>query len=153
MKVISSRQTFFIKKVFPAVWLGFVAVGLINSLVSGGFKEAPAFVLVPIAMLIFGFFLFRHFVWDLADEVKDAGDYLIVRKGSVEDRIPLHDIMNVSMSMATNPQRLSLRLRKAGKLGSEVVFSPARNFSFNPFARNAIAEDLIVRVDRARTSK
>ncbi|MGH8106673.1 MAG: hypothetical protein ACREO2_10160, partial [Arenimonas sp.] len=74
-------------------------------------------------------------------------------KGGVEDQIPLQDIMNVSMSMGTNPQRLSLRLRKVGKLGNEVAFLPVRNFSFNPFAKNAIAEDLIVRVDCARATK
>lgn len=152
MNVISSRQTFFIKKVFPVIWLGFVVVFFIGSIASGALKQAPMFLVMPVVMFVFGFFLFRHFVWDLADEVKDAGDHLIVRKGDVEDRIALRDIMNISVSI-TNPPRLTMRLRKPGKFGSEVVFTPIKNFSFNPFAKNAVAEDLIVRVDRVREEK
>jgi len=153
VKVISSGQTFFIKKIFPVVWLGFIAVFFVTGLISGGIKQDPVFLIMPLIMIAFGALLFKHLVWDLADEVKDAGDYLIVRKGGIEERISLQDIMNISMSTATNPPRLSLRLRKVCKFGDEVVFSPARNFSFNPFAKNAIAEDLIVRVDRARASR
>jgi hypothetical protein len=152
MKTISSKQTFFVKKVFPAIWLGGVAMFFVTAVLSGNVRrDAPVMLIIPLAMLVFGFFLFKKIVWDLADEVRDGGDFLIVRRGSVEERVQLSDIMNVGMSQFTNPPRLTLRLRKPGKFGDEIVFSPPRASMWNPFARNAIAEDLIQRVDRARS--
>ena len=150
MKTISSTRTFFVKRIFPAVWLGGVLLFLAASLLGGFYRRDHISLVVPIVMLVFGFFMFKKLVWILADEVRDGGDFLVVRRGSVEDRVQLSDIMNVSMSQFTNPPRLSLRLRKPGKFGDEIVFSPSRTSAFNPFARNAIAEDLIQRVDRAR---
>jgi len=67
--------------------------------------------------------------------------------------LPFSNVMNVSMSTGLNPPRLSLRVVTPGQLGPEIVFSPARRFSLNPFARNPIAEDLMVRVDRARSKR
>lgn len=122
-------------------------------LVDGVIKKQPAILLVPFVMAAIGFIVLKRLTFDLADEVKDAGEFLLVRKGSVEQRIAMDEIINVSMSYMVNPPRLSLRLRKPGKLGDEVTFIPQNKFSFNPFARNLIAEDLIARVDRARTSK
>ena len=97
----------------------------------------------------FGYVLFRKLVWDLADRVEDAGDALLVHRNGRELRLPLRDVLNVSMSQFTNPPRLSLRLRQAGPLGDEIVFIPARR-SLNPFKRNPVAEELIRRVDEAR---
>ena len=156
MKVISSRQTFFIKKIFPAIWLGFLGVFPVISMTTGASRNVPLqellpFLVMPVIMVIFGIVLFRKLVWDLADEVSDGGDFLLVRKAGIEERIRLADVMNVSMGISSRPPRLSLRLRKPGKLGDEVVFVPAREFTLNPFARNMIAEDLIRRVDAARS--
>jgi hypothetical protein len=154
VKVISSRQTFFIKRIFPIAWLAFLGLFSIMPLVLPASGRSPPslipFVLMPIAMAAFGAVLFRKLVWDLADEVGDGGDFLLVRKGSVEDRIRLADVMNVSTGFSTRPPRLTLRLRSPGKFGDEIAFIPVRQFTFNPFARNPIAEDLIRRVDAAR---
>jgi hypothetical protein len=59
--------------------------------------------------------------------------------------------MNVNASTMTNPPRITLRLATPSKFGSEIAFSPARQFTLNPFAPSPVAEDLIVRVDKART--
>jgi hypothetical protein len=64
--------------------------------------------------------------------------------------------MNVSVTTMVNPPRITLRIANAsgvGPLGSEVTFSPPRPFSLNPFAKIPVAEDLIVRVDRARSQR
>ena len=151
MKTISSKQTFFIKKVFPAIWVGFIVFFVITAIAEGAVRKAPVFLAGPVFMLVIGFVVFKKFLWDLADEVIDGGDFLIVRRGGVKERVQLSDIMNISMSQFTNPPRLSLRLRKSSKFGDEIVFSPPRASMWNPFARNAIAEDLIQRVDRARS--
>jgi hypothetical protein len=149
MERISSTQTFFMKKVFPAFWLGFVALFLVVGGVAGAWKE-PMFVIQPLVMLAIGILLFRKLVWDLVDEVRDGGSFLIVRKGSLEERVPLANVMNVSVSQYTNPRRLTLRLRNAGKFGDEIVFIPKSTFQINPFARNPVAEALIQRIDRLR---
>ena len=155
MNIISSKQTFFTKRIFPAIWLGGVALFLFF----GGVANVPhasspgnvMFLLVPAFMLVFGFLLFRKLLWDLADEVQDGGDYLLVRKGAIEKRIPLADIFNVSMSQFTNPKRITLRLRSPCEWGDEIAFIPKMPaFRLNPFARNAVAEDLMRRVDQAR---
>ncbi len=103
-------------------------------------------------MGIFGYFLMKKTVWDLADEVYDCGTYLVVKNRNEEDKIDFSDVMNVSVNTMTRPPRISLRLRTASKFGDEISFSPISNgFSFNPFARNKIGEDLISRVDRANS--
>ena len=59
--------------------------------------------------------------------------------------------MTVSMSQCTNPKRITLR--KPGAFGDEVAFIPqAPVFRLNPFARNAIAERLIRRIDQLRNN-
>jgi hypothetical protein len=108
------------------------------------------FLLVPVLMAVLGFLLMRKLVWDMVDEVHDGGDYLLVRKGSEQERVPLNNIMNVNASTNTNPPRVTLRLVKPGRFGSEITFVPQARMSFLPFKKNPIVEDLIVRVDRAR---
>ena len=150
MNVIST-STFFIKKVFPVFFMGLVLAISSTAIASGALNKAPFFLIGPALMLAVGYLVFRKFVWDLADEVKDGGSFLLVRKGDVEDRVQLSNVMNVSMTQFTNPPRLSLRLRTPGKFGDEIVFIPKLPaLRFNRFARNPIAEDLIQRVDRAR---
>ena len=155
-----SRPTFFLKRVFPALWLGGVGVGAVvaaTAFFSGkdaGGHPLPIMVLVvPLLMLVFGFTLFRKLIWDLADEVEDFGDYLRVRRGGIDERVNLADVMNVNMSQFTNPPRLTLRLRKPGAFGDEIVFIPQTpGVRLNPFARNPIAERLIQRIDRLRAN-
>jgi hypothetical protein len=158
MERISSAQTFFMKRVFPCLWLGGVAVGVVVSgvaIFSDKHENAPPFAVffIPLIMLIFGIVLFRKLVWDLADSVDDCRDYLLVRRGSVEQRVALTNVVNVGMSQFTNPQRLTLRLRTPGPFGDEIVFIPkSPAFRLNVFKRNEIAERLIERVDQARNS-
>jgi hypothetical protein len=117
-------------------------------------RSPPATVLfAPVLMLVVLIVVMKKLVWDLADEVLDGGDYLVVKKGRIEERVPLSNIMNVSATTMVNPPRIELRLVEPGRLGERIAFSPVKNASLNPFARNAVAEDLIVRVDRARANR
>jgi hypothetical protein len=102
-------------------------------------------------MAIVGFIVFKKLVWVLVDEVQDCGTYLLVRNRDQEATVDLSNIMNVSASTAMNPPQVTLRLVQPCRFGSEVVFSPRRGqFSLNPFKKNEIVEDLIVRVDKTR---
>jgi hypothetical protein len=156
METISSGQTLFLKRIFPAIWL-IAAVGMGVALASASLASRnfnPIALIGPVFMLVIFAIFYRKLICDLADEVRDGGSFLVVRRGAVEDRVQLSNVMNVSMSQFTNPPRLSLRLRTPGKFGDEVVFVPKMpSFQFNRFARNAVAENLIQRVDRARQER
>jgi hypothetical protein len=150
MVKISGSMTFS-KKVFPIIWFGFLAVFVVTGLTRGELEsEAWGMVIMPLLMAVFGFFIMKKVVWDLMDEVHDGGDFLLIRKGGEEERVPLSNIMNVSASTNMNPPRITLRLVKPGRFGSEVSFSPPQRFSFNPFAKHPLVDELIVRVDKAR---
>jgi hypothetical protein len=150
MRRISSRNTFFTKRIFPLVWFGFLAFIVISPLLGkkpkGGLSVG--FLIIPICMAAFGYFLMKKLVFDLADEVFDDGDALVVRFGSEQERIPLSEIMNVSYSYLVNPPRVTLTLRTPSRFGKEVTFSPPQRFL--PFAKSPIIADLIERADAAR---
>jgi hypothetical protein len=80
MQRISSRSTFFIKRVFPLIWFGFLALIVIRPLLAKKTEGALSaeFLIVPIIMSVFGYFILKKLVFDLADEVLDDGDSLVV---------------------------------------------------------------------------
>lgn len=153
MKKISSGSTFVSKKVFPILWFGFLAVFLVVAALTEAAHASPAFFIGPAVMAVFGYFLMRKLVWDLVDEVYDCGDYLLVKNRGKAESVALSNIMNVNASTAMNPPRITLRLVKSGTFGEEIAFSPTAPFTLNPFAKNQVAEDLIVRVDQARPKR
>src|SRR6266568_4606218 len=108
MRRISSKTTFFYKRVFPVIWFGFLAIFMaapfVAPLVGGSTSGSPvAFLAVPAFMMIFGYFSMKKLVFDLVDEVLDAGDALVVKNGYLEDRLALSDIMNVDYTQYMNP--------------------------------------------------
>ncbi|HJU43899.1 MAG TPA: hypothetical protein VJ691_13825 [Vicinamibacterales bacterium] len=157
MNKISSSSLFFSKRIFPLVWFGFLAVfvgmTLVPAITRGPEAGDLAFLVVPTIMAVIGYVMMKNLVWDLVDEVWDHGDYLVIKNRGDEARIELADVMNVSVSTNMNPPRITLRLVRPTRFGTEISFSPVRPFTLNPFAKNEIAEDLIVRVDRARSKR
>ena len=151
MKRLSSRSTLFTKRLFPFAWFGVIAYfavyGLSGTLPRGGGVRA-LLVLGPILIAAIGYLAMKRFIFTLADEVWDAGSEIVVKHQGRESRIPLTDIVNVSYSVATRPQRVTLSLRRPGPFGTEVAFAPPT--SWVPFAKSPVIEDLISRVDAAR---
>ena len=148
---ISTRQTAFLKRGFPTFWVVILAVIAVS--VSADPHVAPRDraivyygVIPPIALL--GWFLWRKLLSNLADEVWDAGDELVVRDRGVEAHVPLSNIVNVSCEWLTNPQRITLTLREPSMLGSEIVFAPLVQWVL--LRRSPIADDLVRRVEEAR---
>jgi len=148
MTRISSKQTFFMKRVFPFVFLVLLAIPAALGFVVK--PPQPQLFIMPLVTLPVLYIVMRKLVWDLVDEVYDGGDYLLVRNAGREERIPLSNIMNVSSTLMVNPPRVTLRLVTPGRFGKEITFSPARPRTLNPFARNAVADELIERVYKAR---
>ena len=149
MKRISS-STFFMKRIFPVIWFGFLALFVATSLLADPRDNAPPLplLIIPIVMAVFGYFILKKMVFDLADEVCDAGDFLIVRYGKDQEQIALANIINVSYTVMMNPPRVTLTLRQPCRFGKEVSFSPPINWT--PFSKSPIIAELIERVDVAR---
>jgi hypothetical protein len=150
MQRISSSGTYFAKRIFPALFLGFLVYFTADGYRNGDFHKDPLLLAGIAFMAVLGTFIFRVFVWDLADEVNDHGTYLEVRRGQVVDQIELGNIMNVSAVEYFNPPRVTLRLLKAGAFGTQVSFSPKVPLSFRPLAKSAVADELAQRADAAR---
>ena len=150
MTKISSGATFYYKRIFPVLWFGFIAVFIVTALMSGTTAQDMMLLIVPVFLIVVGYVVMRLLIWDLVDDVFDCGDALLIRNRGEEERVALSNIMNVGSTTFMNPPRVTLRLVNAGKWGQEVSFVPAPAFRLNPFARNRVVEDLIVRVDRAR---
>lgn len=149
-----SGSVFFLKKIFPFVWFGFLGFFVVMNATVSQKPNGPPFLLFlfPVLMGGVGFFIFRKFLFDLADEVYDCGTFLLVRLNKTEEKIFFSNIKNVNYTTYTNPQRITLSLRQAGLLGKEVSFMPPRRFRwiFNP---DPLIEELIDRVDQARQLK
>jgi len=150
MKLISSRMTVVSKRVFPTIWFGFLGLFVLFALfgTSSGRGPPALFFLVPVVMGIIGYVLMRKLVWDLADEVYDCGDHLLVRNSGREHHIDLSNVINVSHTSMTNPQRVTLTLREPVGERREIVFAPPANLL--PFSRNRVVDDLIQRIDALR---
>ena len=150
MKKLTSKTTFFYKRVFPLIWFGFLGVFLCVGLLSSIFGKGLGivFLVIPLGMAIFGYFIMKQLVWDLIDEVYDEGTSLIFRNGNQEVRVSLKDIKNVSYSTMTNPPRVTLSVRYQTPLGDELTFSPP--VSWIPFKKNEDIKMLIDRIDEAR---
>jgi hypothetical protein len=151
MRRISSKMTFFYKRIFPVFWFGFLILFIAIPLFFGGAQNGPPpfpFLIVPLIMMAFGYFVMKKLVFDLVDEVWDDGETLLIRNGGQEERVALRDIKNVSYSTVINPPRVTLSVRQPTTFGNQIAFvAPVR---FVPFTTSPIINDLIERVDHAR---
>jgi hypothetical protein len=120
-----------------------------------GFRQAMAkgqsplpFMIVPLVMFGMMYWMFRRFLLDLVDEVRDMGDALLVRKKDIEETIKLSNIVNVQDMTGANWPRVTLTLREPCRLGREVSFSPVGSRGFGKLS--SVAIDLIARIDAQR---
>lgn len=151
MERISSRQTFFLKRIFPVLWFAIVA-GFLLAIAASVYASRPVPVvvwIVPVLLLAAGYLILRHLILDLMDEVWDAGDELIVKNRGEQARIPLADVVNVDLQWMSNPNRITLTLRQPCRFGKQVSFCPKGLYVF-PFGKNPLAGVLVSRIDAAR---
>jgi hypothetical protein len=151
MPLMSSKMTFFYKRIFPIIWFGFLAVffaiALVKGLAADPISNLP-FLIVPIVMAIIGYQFMKRMAFNLVDQVFDLGDALLVRSGGQEERIALADIKNVNFSPYMSPPQVTLSLRRPSVFGDTIVFcGPAR---FMPLSSDPIIEKLVHRIDAAR---
>ncbi len=151
MRLLSSKMTFFNKRIFPTIWFGFLILFLGVSFFTGaGRNTGPPlpFLIVPAIMIVFGYYMMKKLVFDLVDEVWDDGDALVVKNGGQEQRIALSDIKNVSYSPYMNPPRVTLSFRQSTVFGEQITFgAPVR---LMPLTASPVITALIDRIDRSR---
>ena len=156
---ISSRSTFLYKRILPFLWFGALAFILGESVFSffspATRNRRPLQILViPVIMTVFGYLLFKNLVFDLADDVYDYGDHLLIRRGGREEEVGLSEIINISYAAFSSPARVTLSLRRETLFGREISFCPPVLFApFDPFKKSPVIDDLIVRVDEARNTR
>ena len=150
MRRISAGTTLVSKRIFPLLWVVILCAVVIGGAVEGKFPNDPWFFVGPIVALTFGLLLWWLFASDLADEVIDMGEYLVVRRGKLEDKIYFKHIMNIDTSTNVSPPRMTIRLTQSSRFGNLVSFSPIAARSLNPFVVNPLVEELIARAHQAR---
>jgi hypothetical protein len=134
-----------VKWIMPSLVLAWV---LILVLVYSFSEDRPPFVIV-VGFACFVLLWAMHYarrVWPVARAVDDAGDNLVVQRGRTVVQIAIADVINVDQSSMV----IRLRLRQPGVYGDEVAFLPRTGWFTDPFGRHAVAEDLLVRMDKAR---
>ncbi|MEH6420234.1 hypothetical protein [Pseudomonas sp. CGJS7] len=147
MNRISSGNTFGMKRFLPTIFFATCAVMLLVGAVARPFDFA--LVVAPLIAAVLGALVLAATVSDLADEVFDDGDSLLVRKGDVTQRVMLADVVEVRLSKMSNPTRLTLKLRRADKFDGAVVFIPAREaWSLN--SQRNLADELEARIGRVK---
>ena len=150
MKQLSSKSTFTYKKVIPLFWFGCLAmvicVGLFVDTKGNGGRII--FIVAPIVLMVFGYFVMKKVFWDLIDEVYDLGTDLLFRNKGMEFLVNLRDIKNISYNTWVNPPRVTLSIRYQTEMGDELSFSPPSTWI--PFLKNKDIVSLIDRIDRAR---
>jgi flagellar biosynthesis protein FliQ len=151
MQLMSSKMTFFYKRIFPVIWFGFLAVFFVIALIQGLAAQSIAFIpfiIVAVVMAVIGYQFMKRMAFNLVDEVFDVGDALLVRSGGQEERVALADIKNVNFFPYMSPPQVTLSLRRPSVFGDTIVFcAPARLL---PLSRNPTIEKLIDRIDAAR---
>lgn len=143
---LSSRKTFFFKKVLPPlliVWSIFVFfLGLFGKISTSDifYIELIFPCVMAITMGIIIYLFFRKF----ADQVLGYKDYLLVVRGGNQVHIPFSSIMNVNLSPTiVGIPVITLLLSKSTKFGSRIVFLPVVKFGLSVNNKNIVAEELI----------
>ncbi|MEO8385883.1 MAG: hypothetical protein ABI583_11620 [Betaproteobacteria bacterium] len=114
MKQISSHITFWYKRVMPTLFFGLLAGFAVDDAVH---SRSVWYLLGLFVVAVMAYFFMKSLVFDLADEVFDAGNTLVVRFGKDRRGIPLAEIMNVSYSPLMSPPRVVLSLQNDGMFG------------------------------------
>lgn len=152
MKKLSSKSTFFLKRVFPAIWFGFIIFFVLTTLFAGQNNKMSDMIMISISaifMAAIGYFMMKYLVFDLMDEVYDEGLSLLFKNHGKTVRVNLSDIKNVSYTVVLNPPRVTINLRHKTEFGDELSFSPPA--SLIPFRKNKEIVELIDRIDNARS--
>jgi len=158
MKQISlpSNLTFCLKRVIPVLSFGVFVFGIVEvaaNLKAPASAVAPVPVALVVLMGVFCVIVLRR-VSDVVDEVWDDGDALIVKNATLEERVPLKNIINVDYLRFSNLPRVTVTLRDPSQFGHEIAFFalPTMGSFSNRLLSNRcpLVDELTERADVAR---
>ena len=127
-KLLSSRLTFFYKRVFPAAWI--IVFGIFTLFLwicdYKGSSQLKWFVII----CLLGGSIFLRWFSERLKTVSLQGDQLVVSDYRTQETIPLCQIDEVTETRIWNPKLISLRLNRPGRWGDEIVFIAPIRFQF-----------------------
>lgn len=151
MRAISFKNTALFKR---GIWLSALALILFvaaPSALNGNLwaDPLPSAIAIGILGAALVYFFWNTQMHRLADEVLDGGDRLKVRRGRVEETIPLSQVSAVEISSSGGFNRITLRLKEASKnFGDRIEFLPQASLWSNLAALKALAQELGERAHR-----
>jgi hypothetical protein len=147
MQSISFKNTRLFKR---GVWLSaaaLIAFVAAPSAADGELWRNPVPGAIPVGLLcaaLVYFFLVTQ-MHCLADEVLDCQDSLKVRRGRLEETIPLSNVSGAEVLSRGGFHRITVRLRERSKLGRKVDFLPQASLWSNLPAIKGVALNLTER--------
>lgn len=151
MQVISFKNTALFKR---GVWLSAAAliVWLVApAMLDGDLVRDPTPIMFAVCLLcaFFVYLLHKTQIHRLADEVMDCEDHLKVRRGPIEETIPLALVSGAEVTTVSVIHRITVRLGESSALGSQIEFLPQASLWSNLPAVQRLASSLTERANKA----
>jgi hypothetical protein len=155
MQAISFKNTRLFKR---GIWLSaaaLIAFVAAPSAVDGELWRNPVPSAIAIGLLCAAlvYFFWKTQMHRLADEVLDCQDSLKVRRGRLEETIPLSSVSSAEVLSRGGFHRIAVRLHERTKLGRQIDFLPQASLWSNLAAIKTVALSLTERAVLYRQSK
>jgi len=127
IRTISSAQTYFVKFIFPALWIAGFGAGVASVWLLPAPPQMRA--IFSLVWLIGGAIIWRTSA--PLKKVQLEGDALIVSNYLRETRVPLSEIQEVTENRWINIRPVTIRFRSDTEFGASITFMPkVRPFLF-----------------------
>jgi len=155
MNLISSSWNQTVRPIGYVILFAIVGQGVLIGAFVSVVLETPIillFTLILTAMFAVVGFSRMALLWrDLVDEVWDAGDRLVVRRGDQVVQIPISQCSRVVCHLRVNPKRVKLYLHEPCELGSVIVFLPP--FELLNFTAPTVVKRLVKKIEAKQTER
>jgi hypothetical protein len=138
-RLLSSRMTFFYKRIFPPLWI--ITFSVITFLVWFSGCQTDASMKWITLLGLTGGSLFVFWYSARLKTVRLQGDNLIVSDYRSEELIPLQQIEEVKETRIWNPKLIKLYLVRSGQWGDEIVFIAPIRLQF-VFSNHPLVKEL-----------
>ncbi|MFZ8771504.1 hypothetical protein LCE44_27460 [Vibrio harveyi] len=143
MKKISG-STWYIKIVFPCLFLGFSFLFIIIYF-SNKPETVNPIIITPIIMAAIFTLYCKRYIWDLYDDVYDEVDTLVFKRKNETKRVNIIDIVNINYTEnGQYPERIIITIKNGNHPLQHMAFIPP--FRINRFGMNPIVSDLLNRI-------
>ena len=105
-------------------------------------NPVPSAIAIGLLCAALVYFFWRTQIHRLADEVLDCKDSLKVRRGRLEEVIPLSNVSGAEVISRGGFHRITVRLRERSKLGRRIEFLPQASLWSNLTAIKGVALNL-----------